>query len=472
MIDSPSVDPESVTSLFRTRVGLGLTPGAYFVAFDADGILFEGGYGQRHTGGGAAPDSQTRFRIASCTKSFTAATLLLMRDRGDIQLDSPVTEIVPELRPTLPKAQPVAPTIRMLMSMSSGLPTDDPWADRQESISAEDFAKILRAGVCFETIPGTAFEYSNLGYALLGQVIERITGQAYHEVVTEQLLDPLGLRSIVFDSTVLRSDETAIGYRKQADNWVEQPFSGPGAFSAIGGAFASASDLARWAQWLASAFDPAASDTGPLSAASRREMQQIHRATLPETEGRNPRGYGFGLFIEEDPIWGPTVSHSGGYPGFSSHMRWNLASGLGVIACENATYSGAWTPAVQALQLMLDHRKPQPRVVPSEEAAELGAQAQSLIDAWDDGLANQIFASNVAQDIPYREREAAIDELRAEVGALDPVPDTGVEFTAITPGRLVWSRSAAWGKLRCEIQLSPTVPAKVQSLTVSKELAE
>src|SRR4051795_1723795 len=77
-------------------------------------------------------DVDTAYRIASCTKSFTAAALLLLRDRGVLSLDAPITDFVPQAVLRLPSADSPVPSVRMLMSMSGGLPTDDPWADRQE----------------------------------------------------------------------------------------------------------------------------------------------------------------------------------------------------------------------------------------------------------------------------------------------------------------------------------------------------
>lgn len=463
---------DSITRLFGQRVRDGVAPGGAFVLFDREGVVLDGGFGERSIGG-AAPDAETAFRIASCTKSFTAATLLVLRDRGELNLDAPITEFVPEFVATAPRSAPVIPTVRMLMTMSAGLPTDDPWGDRQESISNARLAEILGRGVPFSTVPGTAFEYSNLGYSLLGQVVERVTGRRYIDVVAAEIFAPLGLGSIGYDEHAVAADRLARGYRRSEGGWLELPFSPPGAFSSIGGIFATPSELARWARWLGGAFDPDDTVPGPLSAATRREMQQIQRSIARESGTASGRpggyGYGFGLFVEEDPVWGTTVFHSGGYPGFGAHMRWNVPSGLGIVALENATYSGARTPATAALQLAVEHLGA-PRLSPEPwpETVALQAGAERLLRAWDDAVADEIFAENISLDAPYPERIAGIAAELARVGGIDwsrPAEDSSGE----SPAHRVWRLPARRGRVRCEILLAPTTPASIQTFRVTAE---
>src|SRR5690606_5571985 len=121
-------------------------------------------------------------------------------------------------------------TIRMLLTMSGGLPTDDPWGDRQEAMTASEFDALLAAGLSFDSIPGTGFTYSNLGYAVLGRVIETASGRDYRRFVRERLLDPLGLTRTAFEFDRYTGDEAALGARHLDGQWQYVPFSGPGAF--------------------------------------------------------------------------------------------------------------------------------------------------------------------------------------------------------------------------------------------------
>jgi CubicO group peptidase (beta-lactamase class C family) len=377
----------------------------------------------------------------------------------------------------------------MLMSMSGGLPTDDPWGDRQEAMTPTELAGFLERGVPTVSVPGTAFEYSNLGYALLGQVIAMVTGGTYFDAVRGELLEPLGLASTGYDPTAVEGDRLALGYRRSGDEWVELPFSSPGVFSAMGGIFSTATDLGRWARWMSSALDPAtalpglgAAQLGSAqlgsaqlgsaqigSAQSRREQQQIQRA-IPlgaDVASGVSVGYGFGLFVEHDPVWGTTVHHSGGYPGFSTHMRWSAETGIGIVAFENATYSGVSMPASAALRLVLESRgAPKLSPTPWPSTREMQGRAQQLIRAWDSNLADELFTDNVAEDVPYAERAAHIARVIDLVGDVDWAA-RAVDVSGSSPAQLSWSLPAARGRLRIEMLLAPTTPVRIQRLTVT-----
>ncbi|THF55249.1 beta-lactamase family protein [Mesorhizobium composti] len=462
----------AVTEVFSRRIASQAAPGARFMVFDASGPAFDGSFGTAGAAG-TPPASHGRFRVASCTKSFTAAAILCLRDGGLLSLDAPVTDYVPELKPTLPAGQPEAPTLRLLLSMAGGFPTDDPWADRQESLSNEAFRSVLRAGVRFATAPGTRYEYSNLGYALLGQVIEAVGGRPYPVYVTETLLKPLGLDETGFDFAAVPEGSLATGYRKAGESWVALPFSGPGAFSSIGGIVTTASDLARWAGWLCSAFSPASGEAGPLSAASRREMQRIQCAIVPEqADDLRLEGYGYGLLVEHHARFGLVVSHSGGYPGFSSHMRWNPATGLGVVAMENATYSGAWDPASEALGLILNAAATVTAPAPAAPAAVkrlADGLLRLLSQGWDERTADAIFQENVALDVPYAERARELDSLREKAGALEAA---GVRVVATDSGavdggygRFELRVPCSAGEVVAAVRCGPAEPIRVETVT-------
>lgn len=471
-LPQPDALAANIAGIFKDRVTGKAAPATRFTLFDATGTVHEGGFGNAGAAGDP-PGPGARFRIASCTKSFTAAAMLLLRDRGRLSLDEPVTRYVPALTPTLPAGRPEAPTLRMLLSMSGGLPTDDPWADRQESLSAAAFDAVLRAGVRFAAVPGTRFEYSNLGYALLGRVIEEVGGKPYPAFVTENLLQPLGLEETGFDPAAVPAGRMATGFRQTEAGWQPLPFTGPGAFSAIGGAVTTTADLACWANWLSEAFRPDAAEDGPLSAASRREMQHIHCVMTPGPgEDLRLRGYGYGLNIEHDARFGAIVSHSGGYPGFSAHMRWHPQTGLGVLAFENATYSGAWIPVTAALERLLEAalESETPAAEPPAAVRTLAAGLCRLVaDGWDDALADTIFLENVALDRPYAERAADLAAIREKAGTPDvrnmkilPTDRGGADGGF---GRFELHLPASAGTIVAKALCGPPQPMKIQSIT-------
>jgi CubicO group peptidase (beta-lactamase class C family) len=433
------------------------------------GLAASGGFGA-YDGAGTAPTVHTAYRLASVTKSFTAAALLWLRDAGRLSLDAPITDFLPasaDLR--LPTADSGVPTLRMLATMSGGLPHDDPWADRQEAMTDAELDALLAAGVRFPFVPGTTWEYSNLGYTLVGRAIQVAAGRSYHAVVEDEILAPLGLGATGFSADVAAPGGIAVGHQRVADTWVPLPFSGRGAFSPLGGLFSTVHDLSRWVQFFIDGYRDRAGAARPLSPATRREMQQGYRMIPPGSDGapKLPRtaAYGFGLIVEHDPVRGEIVSHSGGYPGFSAHMRWHPVTGIGVIAFENATYAGVSQPATVALRLLLDGVGRCPSWEPWPETLAAQAAVMGLLRSWDDGVANGLFSDNVAMDEPYDRRRAAIAAVLARAGALGEVDDERGD----SPSDRSWRVRGEHADLRCEIALTPQQPPRVQTLEIKLE---
>lgn len=482
-----------IDARFRSRVEDGTTPSSVWGVLDRSGLIASGGHGDR--GDGRAPDADTVYRIASCTKSFTAATLLTLVAEGRVDLDSPVTDAVPAFAAvTLPSPDAPVPTLRMLLTMSGGLPTDDPWADRQESITDDDLDAVLRGGLLFDSVPGTRFAYSNTGYALIGRAIAHAAGVPYAQAVTERVLTPLGLDATVFSAAEAHG-YVVTGQRDDDGSWTPQPMTGPGAFSAIGGLFSTVRDLARWARHLASASgaDP---EPGPVTPADRRSAQQALRVVPPSVvpAARRATAYGFGLFVEQDPRYGEIVSHSGGYPGFSAHMRWSVEHGLGIVAFENATQAKVSVPAEQALDELLADlpidvdvdtarvqraaavrgvRRTVDAVRVAREAVSAllrGWAADDVDDATVAALGAAVCTPNVPMDRPWAARRRALLEAVRTVGAdLDAAP---LEERSTVPSQLRWWLPGTAGRLRVEIRLAPLAAGRVQTLLVTAEPTE
>lgn len=466
-IERVALTRAAVDALFADRVDRRITPSTIYAVFTPSGITFADGYGD--SGSGRAPTLDTAYRIASCTKSFTAATLLIMVERGLVSLDDPISRFV-QTGPLIgPDGRPVdPPTLRHLVTMSAGLPTDDPWADRQESLTGDQFTAALAPGIRFTARPGDRYEYSNLGFALLGQVIEKASGRGYIPTVTDELITPLGLQGIGYDTGVAAPDGVAAGHRRTDDHWTPLPFSGPGAFSPIGGIFATPRALARWVGWLAAAFSTTDDHGQPLGHLSRRLMQTIHTPIEATADARS--GYGMGLVVEESDRHGTIVGHSGGYPGFGAHMRWHAASGIGVLGLENGTYSQPAGPVTRALRTILDAvvvPDVEPTVWPETRAARLGVER--LLRSWDDQLAEELFADNVALDDSLESRRTRWAELVTEIEPADE-PAALINSSPIsrTPAHLAWSVPGRRGSLRCEITLTPQNPPRVQTVRISR----
>jgi CubicO group peptidase (beta-lactamase class C family) len=447
---------------------------SYGVLLDGE-LIHTRGIGTSKVGRDTVPGPDTVFRIASMTKSFTAATVLLLRDEGLLRLDDPVTTYVAELPDPASQGVDAPPlTIRRLLTMSAGFPGDDPWGDRQQSLDLALFARFLEGGQSYAWMPGTQFEYSNLSYGILGRVITNVAGSEYSDVVASRLLQPLNMTSTDFDVGRLPAEHVATGYTRRDDAFVEEALEGYGALASMGGLFSTVRDLARWVGGFLRASSPRGGpDDHPLARASRLEMQQPQRGIDPELTwtsiGETPTvmalGYGFGLFTRSDLQLGRLVAHSGGYPGFGSHMRWHPASGLGVIVLGNRTYFPAMKVAVKMLRLVVEAGvAPVRRIVPAPPLESARVAIERLLDAWDDDLAADTFSMNVDLDEPIERRRAEIDRLREKHGRLRRSDQTP---TMESPFHLSWWLEGERGRVQAEISLDPQPMPKVQWLELT-----
>jgi CubicO group peptidase (beta-lactamase class C family) len=447
-------------------------------------LVHAAGFGARSLGG-PAPDELTVFRIASMSKSFTASAILLLRDAGALILDDPAEKYVPELSGWIYGAADAAPiTVRHLLTMAAGFPTDDPWGDRQQGLPLEAFRDLLAHGVGLNWVPGTRFEYSNLGYAILGLIVTAASGLPYDEFIRTRLLAPLGMTRTGFSADEFPAAELALGYQRGAGGWEELPFDPYGAFAPMGGVFSCVADLATWTVGFAAAFPPDGPDVShPLAAASRRQMQFPQAVTGWHAPDRIPGGppgapayYGFGLFVDEDPALGRVVSHSGGYPGFGSNMRWHPATGLAVVALGNGTYARMNALAELVLNALLPRSAAyQTALAPARAGADAGGPWPETITAaeavngllrdWDDAAADTLFTENVALDRPYADRRGDLALIKDRIGAF--AVDSARAAESETPAQRRWWLTGERGTVAVAIQLNPQLPPRVQSLTLA-----
>lgn len=460
-----------IARLVESRMAEMHAPGASFgVVIDGEPV-FADGRGVRKAGGAGAVNADTVFRIASMSKSFTALAILLLRDEGRLSLDDPAAKYVPALAGMpLPTRDSPPLTVRHLLTHSAGFPEDNPWGDRQLAVSNETMDAWVRAGLPFSTAPGTAFEYSNYGFALLGRIVSHVSGMPYERFITTRILQPLGMTSTVWDAQDVPAGRLAMGHRYENGAWTPEPPLGDGAFGAMGGLFTSARDLSRYVAFMLSAWPPRDDeDRGPVRRSSVREMQQGQRLSSFGADRPSPdqplraatRAYAYGLSVSRDCRFAHLVAHGGGLPGYGSTMTWLPEYGVGVIVLANVTYA----PAGGVGRAILDRFDAtgglQPRVLPAS-AALVDAQARitSLVRRWDDDAAERLAADNLLLDRSLADRRVDVARLREEVGPCEPGGDVQPEN---------WLRGTF--RLRCErgwvdasFTLAPTTPPRVQYL--------
>jgi CubicO group peptidase (beta-lactamase class C family) len=183
--------------------------GAVLVARDGQ-ILVDKGYGSANLEWKIANDGDTKFRLGSVTKQFTAAALLLLQERGKLKLDAPVKTYVPDAPAAWDKI-----TVHHLLTHTSGIPSLTSFDDfqKQKTLPATLASLIARfRDKPLEFEPGTKHKYSNSGYILLTEVVEKASGQSYTAFVTENIFKPLGMADTGYDSHALVIPRRASGY--------------------------------------------------------------------------------------------------------------------------------------------------------------------------------------------------------------------------------------------------------------------
>ena len=463
-----------VDRLMRDFVSRSNVPGAAWGIIVDGKVVHVSVHGLRDVKSGAAVDTSTVFRIASMSKSFAALSILQLRDAGRLSLEDPAERYVPELR-TLkyPTSDSPKITIRHLLSHSEGFPEDNPWGDQQLSATDAQLSAMIRKGIPFSTAPGTAYEYSNFGFAILGRIVANVSGMPYPRYLQQRVLRPLGMTSTTLQAADVPPTRLAHGYRRQDGEWLEEPQLPDGAFGPMGGMLTSIADLGRWVALMLDAF-PArdGAEQYPVRRSSVREMQQVTRyngatavRSADGTLALSAGGYGYGLGIRQTCLFGASVSHSGGLPGFGSLMRWLPEHGVGIVALGSLTYTGWGGVGDQALAVLartgaMGPREPQPAPI----LVHRKEQVTRLIGTWSDPLADSLAAMNLYLDESKPRRRAAIERLVASVGG-DCRPEGRFVVENALRGR--WRLRCGRGDLRVSITLAPTEPATVQFLEVS-----
>ncbi|MDL9978343.1 serine hydrolase domain-containing protein [Microbacterium sp. ASV49] len=413
---------------------------------------------------GATTTPDTIFRIASMSKSFLGATALSLRDEGLLDLHAPATDYVPGLASARFGAERVGLTLDALLSNRGGLTEDNAWGDEHLGESRAHMAAVVSDGLALSTRSGTDYQYSNLGISLVGRAIEAVTGRPVEDVIRERMLDPLGLRDTRAAADLYAAGaDLAAGFRTFDDgaSFTPEPYVGSGALACIGSLFSTVSDIAAWMQFLVSAFDDDPADD-VLRAASRREMQTA-RTLMPtspwQSTGRvlDGAGYGYGLVVEHDRRFGRIVQHAGGLPGFSSHMRWQAATGVGVVVFGNSDSFGAGTIAGDLLADVLTRLDAPAAIVrPWPETVDAARRIDELVRTGRPlSEASALLARNVLHDVPEPVRERRLAEALAKTGPVrtDAAPFAARILAAPDRSALRWSVPCERGALVCDVHL-------------------
>ncbi|MFZ2492066.1 MAG: serine hydrolase domain-containing protein [Thermoanaerobaculia bacterium] len=277
----------------------GDVPGASVLVVK-DGVATKRAYGLANVEDRIRATPATNYRLASVTKQFTAASVLLLAEEGRLNLDDPVRKWLP----TLPAAAD-AVTIRHLLTHTSGL------VDYEDVIPAgtttqlrdADVLRLLESQQRTYFVPGTGYQYSNSGYALLALIIEKVSSQSFASFLRTRIFQPLGMRNTVaFEDGTSVVANRAFGHSLKDGAWMRTDQSTTSAVLGDGGIYSSVDDLAKW--------DAALYDDRLL------RPESLRSAFTPQTKTDDPKvAYGFGWRITGDSVW-----HTGETIGFRNAL--------------------------------------------------------------------------------------------------------------------------------------------------------
>lgn len=359
---SAATREESVERLAATYHNLRQFNGTILVA-DEKGIICKKAYGMANFEWNVPNTTDTKFRIASVTKQFTAMLIMQLVAEGKIKLDAKLTTYLPDYR----KDTGDRVTIAQLLGHTSGIRsyTSLPGFREKQARSAytvSEFVKQFASGE-LEFEPGTKWSYSNSGYFLLGAIIEKVTGKPYAQVLQERIFRPLGMESSGYDVSATLLPKRASGYEPalDGDGYLNAPYIDMSVPYAAGALYSTVEDLYRW--------DRALYLDTLLPAPLKQRMF---------TAGLHQYAFGWGIEpikLDDGKTVLPAMGHSGGINGFSSYIVRAPAKKEVVIILDNTSHAGRIQELASGILSILHDIPPrQPRKSVAEALSPLLAK--------------------------------------------------------------------------------------------------
>lgn len=312
-------------------------------------VIFKKGYGQANMEWNIPNEPDTKFRLGSISKQFTAFLIVKLVQDGKIKLDAPITAYLPDY----PKATGDKVTIHHLLTHTSGIPnyTAVPrflQEKSREPYTPQEFIKTFE-NLPLEFTPGERFRYSNSGYFVLGYIIEKITGKTYEQYLQETILTPLKMVNTGYDHNEIILKKRAAGYEKRGTKLINAPYLDMSIPYAAGSLYSTVEDLYLWDQSLYT--------NQLLSAAS---MELLYKPYI-DAGGES---YGYGWFIDEVPNGDKTklkvIEHGGGINGFNTVISRIPANKNLVVLLNNTggTVLGEMNTAIRSILYNLPYDQP------------------------------------------------------------------------------------------------------------------
>jgi CubicO group peptidase (beta-lactamase class C family) len=341
-------------------------------------LVYAGGFGSLALGVDRRPDRHTIARVASVTKTFTTTAIMQLRDENRLQLDDPLVEHIPEFSRVAARQGCVeGVTIRRLLTHRSGLVTEPPvagWGALQFPSMEEILQHLPQTEIVISQ--DAAWKYSNLGFGLLGQVVQRLSGMPYVDYIRTHITEPLGLNATVFELTDALRPHFFTGYNPPL--FQDHPETASNAhlhgLSAAGQLHSTVNDLAKW---VAFQFCADGGERHGTQVLDGRSLAQMHRPQYMEDDWSAGQCLGWRATRVGDRVY---HNHGGGIHGFGTQVWFNLPAKVGAIVLINMWPPPGGLDLVQeVLELVLGQlnkapapEKPQFKPVPAPLQRFLG----------------------------------------------------------------------------------------------------
>ncbi|MGH2457246.1 MAG: serine hydrolase domain-containing protein [Chloroflexota bacterium] len=290
-------------------------------------IVWEEGFGWADRENRVPATAHTPYSLASISKPITATGLMVLVERGRIDLDRPIDDYLGAARLTARVGDARQATVRRVANHTAGLPLHYHFFPADEPVHPPPTDETVRRYANLVTLPGERFQYSNLGYGLLDHLIARVSGESYVDFMRREVFLPLSMHRSSVDVGPGLEAYAAARYRDGGERLPFYAFDHPGA-SAL---FASAHDLVRFGLFQLKTRLP---DQKAILADAA--LDEMHRPTAPVPGAGAAAGYGVGWRSDEDRFGHPTLGHDGGMEGVSTRLQMIPSEQLVVAALGNA----------------------------------------------------------------------------------------------------------------------------------------